>query len=684
MAAAAPPVKSSVATKLGFEADVAAKLVTAFKTTDADSSGFVENEEVVALFKELGKTIDQEEADKLIASVDANSDGKVSFEEFCVMFGNTEGSGLKEAVARKHGDLQKIKGAVGEHSYSEEEKWAFTMHFNFSFEEDEYLTSKGYLPMEADSMDMFKKISDGILLAKFINLAKKDTLDERAMNYPKRKALNKWEKNENLNLVLNSAKAIGVKVVNVHASDLEDSSGKEYLVLGLVWQLVKIQLLSLINIKECPELVKLLEDGEELQDLLSLPPEDILLRWINYHMAKQGNPRRAKNFTSDLKDGEIYTFLLNSITPELAECDKDALMALKGADRAAGVIDGARAQGVKSIVQPSHIVKANKRLNLAFCAQIFNNNHGLGELTEEEKELLRVGLPDDAESDAREERVFRMWMNSLGLGGGDLYIENLFDGCLKDGMYLLEAEDKVEPGSVDWKGVQKPKKGKKLHKLMAVQNCNQVVDVGKALGCSLVGIGGSDITDNSRKLILALVWQLMRKQVLKLLKDDTGKEKKEADVLKWANRVVKDLTSLDKTERSPVKDPDDEEETTARDAADALLQGSTSIKSFTDASMSNGLFLLNVVKTIKPEAVDPALVLPGADEEEAKQNLRYFLTLARAMDAQIFCTWEDLYEVNKKMVFITIASVQLAAEAHSKVSGGAAAGGDAAAGDAAE
>lgn len=41
--------------------------------------------QVVALFKELGKDIDQEEADKMIASVDVNSDGKISFDEFCVV-----------------------------------------------------------------------------------------------------------------------------------------------------------------------------------------------------------------------------------------------------------------------------------------------------------------------------------------------------------------------------------------------------------------------------------------------------------------------------------------------------------------------------------------------------------------------------------------------------------------------
>ena len=44
----------------------------------------------------------------------------------------------------------------------------------------------------------------------------------------------------------------------------------------------------------------------------------------------------------------------------------------------------------------------------------------------------------------------------------------------------------------------------------ATTNCNFAVDYGKALGCQLVNIGGSDIVAGNRKLILGLSWQLMR------------------------------------------------------------------------------------------------------------------------------------------------------------------------------
>lgn len=39
-------ISAQVAVNIGFEAEVAAKLVAAFKSTDADASGFVDNHEV--------------------------------------------------------------------------------------------------------------------------------------------------------------------------------------------------------------------------------------------------------------------------------------------------------------------------------------------------------------------------------------------------------------------------------------------------------------------------------------------------------------------------------------------------------------------------------------------------------------------------------------------------------------
>jgi plastin-1 len=37
--------------------------------------------------------------------------------------------------------------------------------------------------------------------------------------------------------------------------------------------------------------MRLAKDGEELKDMLKLPPEDILIRWINYHLRAAGQTR---------------------------------------------------------------------------------------------------------------------------------------------------------------------------------------------------------------------------------------------------------------------------------------------------------------------------------------------------------------------------------------------------------
>ena len=43
------------------------------------------------------------------------------------------------------------------------------------------------------------------------------------------------------------------------------------------------------------------------------------------------------------------------------------------------------------------------------------------------------------------------------------------------------------------------------------ENCNYAVVLGKQMKFSLVNVGGRDVTQGNKKLILAIVWQLMRR-----------------------------------------------------------------------------------------------------------------------------------------------------------------------------
>jgi plastin-1 len=81
--------------------------------------------------------------------------------------------------------------------------------------------------------------------------------------------------------------------------------------LGFVWQIIRNQAEAKINLKSNPYLIRLKYDNEEVSDLLKLSPEDLLLRWFNYHLKNAGHNRTVKNFGSDLQDAENYTVLLH-------------------------------------------------------------------------------------------------------------------------------------------------------------------------------------------------------------------------------------------------------------------------------------------------------------------------------------------------------------------------------------
>jgi plastin-1 len=66
---------------------------------------------------------------------------------------------------------------------------------------------------------------------------------------------------------------------------------------------------------------------------------------------------------------------------------------------------------------------------------------------------------------------------------------------------LLEVLDKVSPGCVRWKQASKPPIKMPFRK---VENCNQVINIGRDLNFSLVNLAGNDIVQGNKKLILGM------------------------------------------------------------------------------------------------------------------------------------------------------------------------------------
>ncbi|KAJ4826482.1 hypothetical protein Tsubulata_041168 [Turnera subulata] len=196
------------------------------------------------------------------------------------------------------------------HNINESEKASYVNHINTYLGEDPFL--KKYLPLDAATNAVSDLVKDGVLLCKLINVAVPGTIDERAINT--KAVLNPWERNENQTLCLNSCKAIGCTVVNIGAVDLVEA--RPHLVLGLISQIVKIQLLADLDLKKTPELVELVDDSKDVEELMGLAPEKVLLKWMNFHLKKAGYSKQVTNFSSDVKDGEAYAYLLSALAPE--------------------------------------------------------------------------------------------------------------------------------------------------------------------------------------------------------------------------------------------------------------------------------------------------------------------------------------------------------------------------------
>lgn len=539
---------------------------------------------------------------------------EIDFEGFLRAYLNLQGQAMEKLGGPKNSSsFLKATTTTLLHTISESEKASYVAHINSYLGDDPFL--KQYLPLDPATNDLFDLAKDGVLLCKLINVAVPGTIDERAINT--KRIINPWERNENHTLCLNSAKAIGCTVVNIGTQDLVE--GRPHLVLGLISQIIKIQLLADLNLKKTPQLVELVDDSKDVEELMSLPPDKVLLKWMNFHLQKAGYKKNVTNFSSDLKDGEAYAYLLNVLAPE--HCSPATLDTKDPTDRAKLVLDHAERMDCKRYLTPKDIVEGSTNLNLAFVAQIFHERNGLS--TDNKKISFAEMMTDDVQT-SRDERCYRLWINSLGIA---TYVNNVFED-VRNGWILLEVLDKVSPGSVNWKHASKPPIKMPFRK---VENCNQVVRIGKQLKFSLVNVAGNDIVQGNKKLILAFLWQLMRFNMLQLLKNlrshSQGKEMTDADILKWANRKVKST-------------------------------GRTShVESFKDKSLSSGIFLLELLSAVEPRVVNWNLVTKGESDDEKKLNATYIISVARKLGCSIFLLPEDIMEVNQKMILTLTASI---------------------------
>ncbi|KAH8420178.1 hypothetical protein KR009_006865 [Drosophila setifemur] len=587
---------------------------------DANKDGFIDLHELKDALNQVGFKLAgyqvREMIDEFKSKQRTAHQGKLNLEEFetlCLDLKSKDvASTFKTVVSKKEnletlGGMSSISSEGTTHSVRLEEQLAFSDWINSNLGHDKDL--QHLLPIDSEGKRLYLSIKDGILLCKIINHSCPDTIDERAIN---KKNLTVYREFENLTLALVSSQAIGCNIVNIDAHDL--AKGKPHLVLGLLWQIIRIGLFSHITLDSCPGLAGLLFDNERLEDLMKMSPEAILLRWVNHHLERAGISRRCTNFQSDIVDSEIYSHLLKQIAGNDADVNLDALRESDLQQRAEIMLQQAGKLNCRSFLTPQDVVNGVYKLNLAFVANLFNNHPGL------DKPEQIEGLESIEET--REEKTYRNWMNSMGVSP---HVNWLYSD-LADGLVIFQLFDVIKPGIVNWSRVHK--RFTPLRKFMEkLENCNYAVDLGKQLKFSLVGIAGQDLNDGNATLTLALIWQLMRAYTLSILSRlaNTGNPIIEKEIVQWVNNRLAEAGKQSK------------------------------LRNFNDQAIADAKIVIDLIDAIKEGSINYELVRTSGTQEDNLANAKYAISMARKIGARVYALPEDITEVKPKMVMTVFA-----------------------------
>lgn len=190
-----------------------------------------------------------------------------------------------------------------------------------------------------------------------------------------------------------------------------------------------------------------------------------------------------------------------------------------------------------------------------------------------------------------------------------------------------------------------------LSRFKAVENTNYAIDLAKQNRMQMVGIQGADIVDGTRTLVLGLVWQMMRRNILSTMQalSKGGKDITDSDIVKWANDQV------------------------------AKAGKRSSMRSFKDPGLKDAKFFLDLLDSLKPGYVDYSLVYDGRNDEESKANGKLWfrkladclliglliynrsaklaISIARKLGSLIFIVPEDIVETRPRLILTFTAAL---------------------------
>ena len=595
------------------------------------------------------------------------------------------------------------------------ESVAFSLWLNETLGADPVVGPGGISPLvplslEEDPPALVGAVRDGVLLCCLVNAVSPSALDLRALNLAgahgplvpgvpraKRGGGHFFPCRENLRAALGAAAATSACLLPKHATAKAIEAGASPAIADTLWALLKLHVTRALREQQADAgsalVQKLALEGETAQDVARLSTERLVLRWVNFQLARTpggcGLAGRIDAFGAQLADGVALAALCRTVAPE----HSSDVPSTDSACRAAGAVEAvtqalsaAYGAGVNQWFTVEAMTEANARLQFAFLALLFAAAPALEAAARPpapatvpaslDSSPLALLLPSPTAPTTRASRSARLaqqrveedvpaptassaapladeerealahdttivahWINSLDIEGVclrrvDRGLAVLRD--LADGTVLLRVLDAIEPGIVQW---SRANLGPRARKGL-VENCNYVVNLGRAMDFGLSDVAGVDIVDSNAALVVPFLWQLMRYSTLRRLSEAergafTGFAPNEAQVLEWCNeRVAAEATRLGVPDEQEVR-----------------------VRSFGDSELCSGLYLLYLICSLRPGCVSWAHVSEGDTREEQFENALYLLSVARKLGAVTSCAWDDIVEVRPRAIFLLCAAL---------------------------
>lgn len=81
------------------------------------------------------------------------------------------------------------------------------------------------------------------------------------------------------------------------------------------------------------------------------------------------------------------------------------------------------------------------------------------------------------------------------------------------------------------------------------------------------------------------------------------------------------------------------------------------LTSLKDKSLSDGRFFMHLLADIEPRAVNWEIMMDTDTDEGKENNAKYVISVARKLNALVFCVWDQIITVHPKQMYILFCTL---------------------------